>query len=66
MAYADRLAAWNTLITALRTNNATLVTTMATVSLNTISAQNITDINAAIAAISAAYIAANVAVTKPD
>jgi hypothetical protein len=39
---------------------------MATVSLNTISAQNITDINAAIAAIAAAIVTANALLTRPD
>lgn len=61
MAYADRDAAWKTFLAAHRTNssaqttnNATLVSVMATVSANSITAQNITDINAAIAACSAA------------
>ena len=64
--YDERIAAWRTLLAAHRTNNATLVATMATVSTNTISAQNITDINAAIAAIAAAVLAANAALGKPD
>ncbi len=66
MAYADRIAAWQTLLAAHRTNNATLTTTMATVSANSITAQNITDINAAIAAIAAAVSTANGLLTKPD
>lgn len=66
MAYADRLAAWQTFLAAHRTNNATLTTTMAGVSTNSISAQNITDINAAIAAIAAAVTTAGALLTKVD
>lgn len=66
MAYTDRISAWRTLLDAHRTNNATLTTTMATVSTNTISAQNITDINAAIAAVAAAVLTANALLTRPD
>lgn len=66
MAYADRIAAWQTLLAANRTNNAVLTTTMATVAANSITAQNITDINAAIAAISAAVAVANGLLTRPD
>lgn len=64
--YDERIAAWRTMSTAHRTQNASLVAIMATVALNTITAQNITDINAAIAAIAAAVAAANPALTKPD
>ena len=80
MAYADRIAAWQTFLAAHRTqnallvsNNTTLTTTMAGVSTNSITAQNITDINAAIAATSTAYTAiatalaaAAAAFTRPD
>ena len=66
MAYADRIAAWQTLLAAHRTNNATLTATMATVSANSITAQNITDINAAIAAIAAAVSVAGGLLTRPD
>jgi hypothetical protein len=66
MAYADRIAAWQALLASHRTNNATLTTTMATVSANTISAQNITDINAAIAAIAVAVSTAGALLTRPD
>lgn len=64
--YDERISAWRTLLAAHRTNSAVLITTMATVSANTISAQNITDINAAIVAIAAAVTAANAAIGKPD
>lgn len=64
--YQARIAGWQVFLTALRSNNTTLVSTMAGVSLNTISAQNITDINAAIAAISAATAVANASLTTPD
>ena len=63
MAYGDRVAAWQTLLAANRAQLAILTTTMAAVSLNTISAQNITDINAAIVALAAAIAAANVPLT---
>jgi len=66
MAYVDRIAEWQAFLATHRTNNATLTTTMAGVSLNTISAQNITDINAAIAAIAAAVVTANALLTRPD
>jgi hypothetical protein len=66
MAYADRIAAWQTLLAAHRTNNTVLTTTMATVAANSITAQNITDINAAIAAIAAAVLAANGPLARPD
>jgi hypothetical protein len=64
--YDERIAAWRTLAAAHRTNNATLVATMLTVGANSITAQNITDINAAIAAISTAVAAANAPLTKQD
>lgn len=66
MSYADRISGWQTLLAAHRTNSSTLTTTMATVSANTITAQNITDINAAIAAIAAAILVANTVLTRPD
>ena len=62
----DRVSAWRTLLAAHRTNNSTLTATMATVSANSITAQNITDINAAITAIASAVSAANAAMVKPD
>lgn len=55
----DRAAALATLVAAQRAQKATLAVIMATVSVNTISAQNITDINAAGAAYDAAIQAAN-------
>jgi hypothetical protein len=64
--YDDRIAAWRTWLAVHRTNNATLTTTMASVSANSITAQNITDINAAIAAISAAVAVSNGPLTRPD
>jgi len=64
--YDERIAAWRTLAAAHRTNNAILTATMATVSANSITAQNITDINAAIAAIAAAVVAANAPLAKQD
>ena len=64
--YDERITAWRTLAAAHRTNNSTLTTTMATVGANSITAQNITDINAAIAAIAAAVTAANAPLTKQD
>lgn len=64
--YDERISAWRTLSAAHRTQNAILVATMATVAANTITAQNITDINAAIVAIAAAVAAANAPLTKPD
>jgi len=72
MAYADRQAAWQTLLAARRAQQAAIalgVTAMAGVSVNTISAQNITDINAALTAASTVTTAietANVAMMKPD
>jgi hypothetical protein len=66
MAYGERVAAWQALLAANRAQSLILTTTMATVSLNTISAQNITDINAAIAAIAAAIVTANALLTRPD
>ena len=64
--YDERLTAWRTLLAAHKAQSAILTTTMATVSANSISAQNITDINAAIVAIAAAVTAANAGVAKPD
>lgn len=64
--YDERITAWRTLLAAHKAQNAILVATMATVSLNTISAQNITDINAAIVAIAAAVAASNSGLTRPD
>ena len=66
MAYDDRLVAWRTFLAAYRTNNTTLTVTMATVSTDSITAQNITDINAAIAARTAALLVATPAFVKPD
>ena len=57
----DRADIMSTLVAAQRTQKAALAAVMAGVSLNTISAQNITDINAAGAAYDAAIQAANVA-----
>jgi hypothetical protein len=70
--YADRIAAWQTLGTARRSNSAAIalgVTAMAGVAVNTITAQNITDINAALTAattVSTAIDSANVALTAKD
>lgn len=58
----DRSDALFTLVAAQRAQKAALATVMALVSVNTISAQNITDINAAGAAYDAAIIAANAAI----
>lgn len=80
MAYADRIAAWQTLLASHRTQNAALVSNAATltsvmagVSANSITAQNITDINAAIVAVlaaatayAAAVTAAGASLTRPD
>lgn len=72
MAYADRIAAWQTLIGVRRAQQAAItlgVTDMASVALNTITAQQITDINAALTAanaVTAAIDTANAAVAKPD
>ena len=80
MAYSDRIAAWQTFQVAHRAQNAALTTQIATltsvmagVAVNTISAQNITDINAAITAASTATTTLATAVTtaapsfvKPD
>jgi len=58
----DRSDALFTLVAAQRAQKVALAAIMATVSVNTISAQNITDINAAGAAYDAAIIAANAAI----
>lgn len=58
----DRAAAMVTLVAAQRAQKVALAAVMATVSVNTITAQNITDINAAGAAYDAAVIAANSAI----
>jgi hypothetical protein len=55
----DRAAALSTLVAAQRAQKTALAAVMATVSVNTISAQNITDINAAGAAYDAAIQVAN-------
>lgn len=64
--YDERIAAWRVWLAAHRAQNAILTATMATVSANTITAQNITDINAAIAAIATAVAVSNGPLTKPD
>jgi hypothetical protein len=80
MAYADRVAAWQTLLAAQRTQkiaasaaSASFTTVMSGVAVNTISAQNITDLNtaqtnwnAATAAYDAAIAAAGASMTRPD
>jgi len=58
----DRADALSTLVAAQRAQKIALAAIMATVSVNTISAQNITDINASGAAYDAAVIAANAAI----
>lgn len=58
----DRDAALTTLVAAQRAQKVALAAVIATVSVNTITAQNITDINAAGAAYDAAIIAANAAI----
>lgn len=62
----DRGDALSTLVAAQRAQKVALAAVMATVSTNTISAQNITDINAAGAAYDAAIIAANAAIPRTD
>lgn len=57
----DRDAAVSTLIAAQRTNLAAAELIMTTVATNTITAQQVIDLNAAIAAIRASIVAANVA-----
>lgn len=58
----DRAAAMTTLVAAQRAQKVALAAVIATVSVNTITAQNITDINAAGASYAAAIIAANSAI----
>lgn len=58
----DRADALTTLVAAQRTQKAALATVMAGVSLNTITVQNITDINAAGTAYDVAIQAANSAI----
>lgn len=58
----DRAAALTVLVAAQRTQKAALAAIIATVSVNTITAQNITDITAAGAAYDAAIQVANAAV----
>jgi hypothetical protein len=60
--FQDRSDALNTLVAAQRAQKAALATVMAGVSVNTITAQNITDINAAGAGYDAAILAANAAI----
>lgn len=57
----DLDAAVTTLIAAQRTNLAAAELIMTTVSLNTISAQQVTDMNTALAALRASIVAANAA-----
>lgn len=64
--YGERIDALRTFTAAHKTNSASLVAIMATVAANSITAQNITDINAAIVAIAAAVTAAGSALTRPD
>ena len=64
--YDERLTAWRTLRDAIKTQNAIAVAVMATVTANSITAQNITDINAALVASSAALAAANIGLTKAE
>jgi hypothetical protein len=70
---ADAVGAHRTQNAALVSNAATLTSVMAGVSANSITAQNITDINAAIVAVSAAatayataFTAGGAGVTRPD
>lgn len=66
MAYGDRVATWQVLLAAHRAQNLILTTTMTTVAANIITAQQIIDINAAIAAIAAAVSVAGAALNRPD
>ena len=55
----DRSDAWTTLVAVQRAQKAALAVVMATVGVNSITAQNITDINACGAAYDAAILAGN-------
>ena len=72
MAYNDRLAAWQTLLAARRANQAATtlgITDMLTVAANTITSQQITDLNAALAAANVVNVAidtANATLTAKD
>ncbi len=64
--YDDRVAAWATMRDAIRAQNAIIAAVMATVSANSITAQNITDINAAVVASNAALAAANLPLVRRE